>query len=53
MLRFGLSTEIIASARGKLLQQGLLIASVEVVITFLLLSVFGLADLRPEPPDRR
>lgn len=41
VLRFGLSTEIIASARGKLLQQGLLIASVEVVITFLLLSVLG------------
>ena len=40
-LRFGLSTEIIASARSSLLQQGILIAMLEVVLTFALLSVLG------------
>ncbi|MFO1381792.1 MAG: ATP-binding protein [Chitinivorax sp.] len=40
-LRFGLSTEIIASARSALLQQGGLIATVEVALTFLLLSLLG------------
>lgn len=40
-LRFGLSTEIIANARSALLQQGVLIATVEVILTFLLLSLLG------------
>lgn len=40
-LRFGLSTEIIANARSALLQQGGLIATVEVALTFLLLSLLG------------
>lgn len=40
-LRFGLSTEIIAGARSALIQQGVMIASTEVVLTFLLLSLLG------------
>lgn len=40
-LRFGLSTEIITSARSSLVQQGIVIASLEVFLTFLLLSLLG------------
>lgn len=40
-LRFGLSTEIITSARSSLVKQGIVIASLEVFLTFLLLSLLG------------
>ena len=40
-LRFGLSTQIISSARSSLLHQGILIATLEVLLTFVLLSLLG------------
>ncbi len=41
VMRFGLSTAVIASARAALLRQGAMIAAVEIVLTFVLLFLLG------------
>lgn len=41
MLRYGLSTEFLSSAKSRLLQQSLLIASIEIGLSVLLLALIG------------